>query len=204
MGKQDVIDFFNRCAPDWDKGMVRNEAVIAQILQNVGDFSGADVLDVACGTGVLIPDYLARGVHSVTGIDISPEMIRCASAKFPQERVKLICGDVEMETFTREFDICMVYNAFPHFSEPERLLEKLAAIHVGPGMTFDASILGGRVCIAHGMSRAMLDRHHSGSASKVSVGLMHEDELAALLRRWFDVDVIVSDEQMYQVAGTKR
>ena len=30
------------------------------------------------------------------------------------------------------------------------------------------------------------------------------NELAALLRRWFDVDVIVSDEQMYQVAGTKR
>ena len=88
----------------------------------------------------------------------------------------------------------MVYNAFPHFSEPERLLEKLAAV----------TKPGGRVCIAHGMSRAMLDRHHSGSASKVSVELMHEDELAALLRRWFDVDVIVSDEQMYQVAGTKR
>ena len=194
MSKQDVIEFFDRCAPDWDKGMVRNEAVIAQILQNVGDFSGADVLDVACGTGVLIPDYLARGAHSVTGIDISPEMIRCASAKFPQERVTLICGDVETEPFAQKFDICMVYNAFPHFSEPERLLEKLAAV----------TKPGGRVCIAHGMSRAMLDRHHSGSASKVSVELMHEDELAALLRRWFDVDVIVSDEQMYQVAGTKR
>ena len=52
MSKQDVIEFFDRCAPDWDKGMVRNEAVIAQILQNVGNFSGADVLDVACGTSV--------------------------------------------------------------------------------------------------------------------------------------------------------
>lgn len=33
------------------------------------------LLDVACGTGVLFPDYLARGA-SVTGIDISPEMAR--------------------------------------------------------------------------------------------------------------------------------
>lgn len=194
MSKQDVIDFFDRCAPDWDKGMVRNEAVIAEILQNAGNFSGADVLDVACGTGVLIPDYLARGARSVTGIDISPEMIRCASAKFPQESVHLICGDVETEDFTQKFDLCMVYNAFPHFPEPEKLLEKLASV----------TKTGGRVCIAHGMSRAMLDRHHSGCANKVSVGLMHEDALAALLRRWFDVDVIISNERMYQVAGTKR
>ena len=35
--------------------------------------------------------------------------------------------------------------------------------------------------IAHGMSRAALDAHHSGCARDVSVGLLHEDELKSLM-----------------------
>ena len=74
MEQQEVIRFFDRCAPFWDEDMVRNEAVISTILDNAGIRAGIDVLDVACGTGVLFPDYLKRGVASLTAIDISPEM----------------------------------------------------------------------------------------------------------------------------------
>lgn len=115
MNKADVIAFFDRCAPEWDADMIRNEPVIQTILDNAGVCAGIDVLDVACGTGVLIPDYLKRSVRSVTGIDISPEMIRIAKKKFPQKSVKLICGDVESVQLNRQFDCVMVYNAFPHF-----------------------------------------------------------------------------------------
>ena len=72
MDKQKIADFFDRCAPWWDDDMVRNEVVITTILDNAGIDSGIHVLDVACGTGVLFPDYFKRGVESVTGIDISP------------------------------------------------------------------------------------------------------------------------------------
>ena len=184
MRKEDIIAFFDRCAPNWDGELVRNEPVIAKILDNGGIRPGIDVLDVAGGTGA----------RSVTGIDISPEMIRCAAAKFPQENVRLLCGDMETASFDRQFDCCMVYNAFPHFPDPAKLLAALAA----------ALKQGGRLSVAHGMSRAKLDRHHSGAACKVSVGLMPENALAELMGRWFDVDVIVSDAEMYQVCGTKR
>ena len=118
--KRDVIAFFDRCAPDWDAGMVRNEAVIARILDNAGVCEGCTVLDVACGTGVLFPDYLARGAV-VTGIDISPEMARIAAEKFAGEpRVQVLCGDVEETAFPETFDVVMVYNAFPHFPDPAR------------------------------------------------------------------------------------
>ena len=119
MNKADVIAFFDRCAPEWDADMIRNEPVIQTILDNADVCAGIDVLDVACGTGVLIPDYLKRSVRSVTGIDISPEMIRIAKKKFPQESVKLICGDVESVQLNRQFDCVMVYNAFPHFPNPK-------------------------------------------------------------------------------------
>ena len=187
-----VIDFFNRCALTWDAEMIRSEDAIRAILDNGGIRAGIDVLDVACGTGVLFPDYFARGVASVTGIDISPEMASRARLKFPNAEV--ICGDVEAYSFDRQFDAVMVYNAFPHFPEPKRLIECLASL----------TKQGGRLSVAHGMSRAALSRHHSGAASKVSIELIDEHELAALFAPWFDVDVVISNDRMYQVAGTKK
>ena len=117
---EEVIGFFDRLAPGWDADMIRNEDVIAAILDNAQVREGTDILDVACGTGVLIPDYLARGAASVTGIDLSPEMAKIARVKFPEEKVKILCGDAEKETFDGKFDVIMIYNAFPHFPDPGR------------------------------------------------------------------------------------
>ena len=192
MEQQEVIRFFDRCAPSWDVGLVRNEAVISAILDNAGVKAGVDVLDVACGTGVLFSDYLQRGVASLTAVDISPEMVKIAQQKFPE--VRILCGDVEQTVFDQCFDVIMIYNAFPHFPDPARLIGCLAR-WVKPG---------GRLSVAHGMSREMLNHHHSGTASRVSVDLLAENELAALFAPYFDVDTVISDERMYQVAGRRR
>ena len=191
MEKKTISDFFDRCAPWWDADLVRNEELIAAILNNGGVRPGMDVLDVACGTGVLFPDYLKRGVASVTAIDLSPEMAKIAATKFPE--VQVICGDVEETKFDKQFDCVMVYNAFPHFPDPEKLIRVLAGL-VKPG---------GKLSVAHGMSRAALTDHHK-RASAVSIDLLHEQELAAIFRKWFDVDVVISTDQMYQVSGVRR
>ena len=192
MEKKAVIEFFDRCAPWWDADMIRNEDIISTILTLGGIRKGMDVLDVACGTGVLFPDYLAREVNSLTAIDISPEMAKLAAAKFPQ--AKVICGDVETTEFEKLFDAVMVYNAFPHFPDPAKLIARLASL----------TKPGGRLTVAHGMSRAALQAHHSGRASQVSIDLIHEQELAALMAPWFVVDVVISTDRMYQVSGVRR
>lgn len=191
MEKKEIAAFFDRCASWWDADMIRPEDIIATILDNGGIKAGIDVLDVACGTGVLFPDYLGRGVASVTAIDISPEMVKIARSKFPE--VKVLCGDVEEAEFDRQFDAVMVYNAFPHFPDPAHLIETLAGL-VKPG---------GRLSVAHSMSRAALIDHHK-RASKVSIDLLEEHELADLFTPWFDVDVMISDDRMYQVSGVRR
>lgn len=192
LDEQAIIDFFNLRASTWDEHVHRNEAAIARILDNTRIRPGMEVLDVACGTGVLFPDYQARGVTSLTAIDIAHEMARRAQEKHPWADV--ICGNVETWPFYREFDAVMVYNAFPHFPDPERLIRELAHL----------TRPGGRLSVAHGLSRARLNALHQGGASKVSIGLISEIELAGLFAPWFDVDVVISDDEMYQVAGTKR
>ena len=96
--KRDVQAFFDRLAPDWDAGMVRNEAVIARILDNAGVCEGCTVLDVACGTGVLFGDYVKRGAARVTAVDLSPEMAARAAEKAAGTQITVVCGDVREAT----------------------------------------------------------------------------------------------------------
>lgn len=194
MDTRDVIEFFDHLAPSWDENQVVREEIIERILTNTHIDAGNEVLDVACGTGVLFPFYLERDVRSITGVDISPEMAKIAAHKFVGEpRIQVLCGDVEKVALERRFDQIMIYNAFPHFVDPERLISHLALL----------AKPGGRLTVAHGASLETIDAHHSGNARKVSNGLMPAEQLKELFSPYFYVDVLISDDEMYQVSGIK-
>ena len=114
-----------------------------------------------------------------------------AKEKFPE--TELICGDVLDFSFNDEFDAVMIYNAFPHFAEPERLIEKLSLLLK----------TSGRLSVAHGISEKELAECHSGSAKNVSVPLVKKEVLADMMRPYLRVDVQISDERMYMVSGVK-
>ena len=191
MDKKDIIAFFDELAPCWDKTNVRNEEVISEILRKGGIRKGTKVLDIACGTGVLFPDYESLGAEFV-GIDISENMVKKAREKFPEAEV--ICGDATTYDFSSDFDAVMIYNAFPHFDEPQRLIENLAK----------SLKKSGRLSIAHGISEKELEKCHSGSAKNISVPLMKKEVLAEMMKPYFEADVLISDEKMYMVSGVKK
>ncbi len=195
MRKQDIIAFFDHCAPTWDRHTVTNDAVIGRILDNARITAGADVLDIACGTGVLFPYYLSRGVASVTGIDISPRMAEIAAEKWDGEgRIRVLCGDAETFTSSHTYDAIVVYNALPHFLDPSALIGRLSTLLKS----------GGRLTVAHGASRETIDRCHRGAAAHVSAGLMHAEDLRCLFTPHLQVDTVISDDTMYQVSGVKK
>ena len=138
------------------------------------------------------PFYMERNVQSITAVDLSPEMVKIAKSKFPQANV--ICGDAENITFDSQFDVIMIYNAFPHFPEPVRVIENFTK-HLKDG---------GRLSIAHGLSKKELDEIHMKSAGRVSNILPECDELAEMLKPYFNVDIMISNDTMYQVSGMKR
>ena len=189
--KKDVIEFFNTHAPTWDEELVFSDYKINTILDNAGVCSGQKLLDIACGTGVVIPFYLERGTASVTGVDISPEMIKIAREKFTSDKVSFICADAECDDIGSGYDAIVIYNAFPHFPNPEGLISRLAGL----------LNQNGTLTVAHGMSRETIDAHHRSAAHAVSNGLMRAEELAELFGKYLKVTCVISDDEIYQVAG---
>jgi demethylmenaquinone methyltransferase/2-methoxy-6-polyprenyl-1,4-benzoquinol methylase len=191
MDKNQVITFFDKRASDWDCHQERNEETIAFILDKGEITKGKKVLDVACGTGILFPDYLNRGAD-VSGVDISSEMLKIAKDKFPC--AELICADAEEYSFDDAYDAVMIYNAFPHFPNPEKLIANLSK----------ALKYGGRLTVAHGMSEEDLEKCHSTIAREVSLPLPSKEKLADMMSEIFAVDLIISDDEKYIVSGIKK
>lgn len=190
MKQQEVVDFFNKLAPEWDKKSIRDTDKIRAILYLAGVRKGSDVLDVACGTGVLIPDYIDMEAGSITAIDIAPEMITIAKSKF-KDKAQFICGDAGSYDFDKLFDCIVIYDASPHFADIEQLIAHLKN-YLRPG---------GRLTIAHSMGPLQLDRHHSGAAKHVSHIAYKAEELKGIFSRYLTVTAVVSDDDMYQVTG---
>ncbi len=192
MNKQDIITFFDALADKWDDDMIRSDAIIEKILDISAIHEGVSVLDVACGTGVLVPDYAKRNVTDITGIDISSNMVKIAKQKFPQ--INFICADAESHNFGRTFDRIMIYNAFPHFPNQDKLIEHLSSF----------LNVGGVLTVAHGMSLKQIDTIHQNSASNVSLKLPSSMELSRIIEKHLEPIECFDDEYMYIVSAIKR
>jgi demethylmenaquinone methyltransferase/2-methoxy-6-polyprenyl-1,4-benzoquinol methylase len=129
----------------------------------------------------------------VTAIDISPDMAAIARENFRGKPVQVLCGDAAETAYHPTFHCIVVYNAFPHFADPERLIERLAA----------ALSPGGSLTIAHGMRRERIDAHHGSVPEDVSDRLMPVEALAAVLKRYLRVTVQISDDRMYQAVAVR-
>lgn len=192
MDKKEITAFFDERAALWDSELIRDDEVIDFILDKGGVRQGVKVLDVASGTGVLFDDYIKRGVSHLAGIDISPKMLEIAGRKFPS--AELICADAEEYRFADKYDCIMIYNAFPHFADPDSLFHNLTS----------ALKDNGRLTVAHGMSAEDIDKCHKGAAKAVSLPLPEKEITAKLMSAYLDVDVMISDSRMYMVSGTKK
>ena len=194
MNKKEIKAFFDSLAGSWDADMIKTQWKINEILDLAEVTEGKTVLDVACGTGVLLPDYISRKVSKCVGIDISNNMIEIAKTKFSEyENVEFLCSDAEIFDFKETFDCIIIYNAFPHFVNRNLLFENLAKY----------LNKNGRITIAHSMSREALIKHHSGAAQRISTILPETDEMEKIMNPFFNVDIKISTDEIYIVSGKK-
>ena len=193
MNQQVIIDFFNKAAAYWDDIAYDNSEKINKILEFSDIRENSSVLDVACGTGVLTPFLLEHKASHITGIDISPEMINAANAKFTQyNNVEFINTSAEDIDFEDKFDRIIIFDAFPHFCNKEKVIQKMAE-NLKPD---------GRLTIAHSMGRKQLDELHKKTAGQVSDKMVSGNELAEMLSMDFLADIIIDNKDIFIVSAT--
>lgn len=91
---------------------------------------GTRLLDVACGTGLLLALAAERGAVT-TGLDVSPGMLRVAAEQAPSAELRL--GDLQTLPFDDGlFDVVTGINAFAFAEDPRIALAEAARV-LAPG-----------------------------------------------------------------------
>ncbi len=124
------ISYFNRWSRFYNKDPISLWLLWTQrkALRCIPFKSSDSILDVGCGTGSGLRFLSQKGVKKLTGIDLSPEMIKRARQKLPKE-VTLKVASVEQLPFPdNSFDMVVNTEAFHHFPEPKAAIKEMARV----------------------------------------------------------------------------
>ncbi|MCX5861861.1 MAG: class I SAM-dependent methyltransferase [Desulfomonile sp.] len=86
---------------------------------------GERVLDVGCGIGFLAYDLAEKSGANVYGIDLNPDNIAVAQARYQHPNVAYIVGDVLKVSFEDPFDVVILSNVLEHLEDRPVFLRRL-------------------------------------------------------------------------------
>ena len=82
------------------------------------------LLDVGCGTGYLFELLFAQREADYHGLDLSPEMLKMAKAKFG-DRVTLVEGAADRLPYAdNSFDVVTCIQSFHHYPDPDKAMQE--------------------------------------------------------------------------------
>ena len=137
------------------------------------------------------PNYpVIERILDAAGITAGVTVLDAAGEKFTDPRLTLLTGDAEALPLPR-YDRIILFNAFPHFPHPQRLIASLSG----------RLLPGGRLTIAHDRSRFAVNGHHEQEASEVSLGLSPAGTVAEWFAPHLTVDTAVDNDTCYIVSG---
>ncbi|MFH1636004.1 MAG: methyltransferase domain-containing protein [Chloroflexota bacterium] len=197
--------FFDQAAANWD-AKPRDEMLtrLREIVAGLGIAPGAAILDVGCGTGVLLPllHESMNGDNRIVALDLSREMLERAQNK-TRDRV-YVQGDAQSLPLPEGiFDWVLCNAVFPHFPDKPRALVELRRVLRGPEP--DEGRAGGYLVISHAFNRQVLDEVHRSKGGIVAHDtLPNEEEMLRLLREAGLMNAQVWDEPDRYIAIAQR
>ncbi len=192
-------DFFNNVAEKWDSMCHHEPEKLDVIFSLLQVKSGFKVMDVGCGTGVLLPRIfeLVGSDGEIVAVDFAEKMLRIAREKNQFKNLKFFCEDVSCLVFKKNFfDLIICYSVFPHFTNPEKTLNHLA----------NSIKVGGRLAICHSESRDSINMCHAATNSKVvkkDVLVPAEELRQMMLNAGLKIIHSIDNEELYFVMGEK-
>lgn len=96
-------------ADSQDRRLLRWGVTDPYLYQRIGDITGLDVLDLACGDGRLSRQFKLRGARRVVGVDAEPKMIELARAREAKEKlgIEYLVGKIGSFPKVGEFDLAV-------------------------------------------------------------------------------------------------
>lgn len=119
--------FFDKRADLYDNHMIV-DMQLAEFYEEIANYFPIDtgnlkLLDLGCGTGLELDRLFEKMPRlSVTGVDLSREMMNVLAAKYANKEIKLICDsyfDVNLDVDV--FDYALSTYSLHHFSETQKL-----------------------------------------------------------------------------------
>ena len=149
-------DYFDRMAGAWHQGANADDLCrrLNSLVARFGIPYGSWVLDVGTGTGILHPYLLAAVGQAgrVLAFDFSSCMLAQTLKKSRPENLACFQADVTAIPLPDgTFDCVVCFAAFPHFYNKSQALQEMTRVTKN----------GGRILIAHLMSRRQIASHHA-------------------------------------------
>lgn len=130
-----IIDLYSRHADDWAR--MRDGPLNADERPHLERFAaalpeGAEVLDLGCGSGRPIADWLIGRGFRLTGVDASPGLIARCRIAFPEHEWRV--ADMRGLDLDRRFDgVLAWFSSFHLTAEAQGAMAVVYARHLRPG-----------------------------------------------------------------------
>jgi ubiquinone/menaquinone biosynthesis C-methylase UbiE len=193
----DHLAWFNEKAAIWDSvATEETKRRLKEVIQSLNISSDSIVLDVATGTGLLLP-WLKEAVKPagrLVALDFSPEMIARAREKYPED-IEFLVADVHFLEFKDDtFDEIICNSAFPHFTDKPRAMAEMSRVLK----------TGGRLTICNPAPRDELNQFHKNMGGTVSQDMLPPaDEMTAMAQAagLVGIEIVDGPETYVLIAG---
>lgn len=176
LNKSDVTSAYRRMAPVYDLTFGKiTEAAQRQTIRRANQFSGK-LLEIGVGTGLSLPHYHAG--LTVSGIDLSPHMLKRARERVDRDGLANVDALLEMDASELEFadasfDVVVGLYVMTVVPDPSQVLREMARV-TRPG---GAVLICNHFSAGNGV-RGAVEKHLAGFAD--ILGFRTEFPLAAL------------------------
>ena len=155
--------YFNSLATEWDciPSAPNFTGRIWTFLKRSHRAGARRVLDVGCGTGILVPELLNLygSATCLVELDLAEDMLRVNSAKFPGASIGRVCADAQAMPFSDAcFDLAVCFSALPHMPEKSSAMRQILRV-LHPG---------GVICVGHLMGSGVLNAFHASLGGAVA------------------------------------
>lgn len=179
-----TIETYEANASAWDQQRPRvmfEKHWLDRFLANVP--AGGRVLDVGCGAGEPIAQYILAAGYELTGIDASPAMIEISSTRFPGAIWHVM--DMRRLSLPETFDGIVAWDSFFHLDPDEqREMLRLFCNHLNP-----------RGCMLLTIGDEAGEVLGSVNGEQVYHSSLHPDEYESILEAagFADVSIVLCD-----------